>query len=162
MRCKCSILASLLFGTGSFLAGAEAIPLPDGIGMIQPPQGWQSSTSPNLILRGLDKDAANAPRWAFTLASGDATTTAASLRDGWRRVTDGCEMIDDDDEPIGGRVWRRIRVRFAVGPLAFSQCAWIGTVNGRTLVAVLSAPDDQLAHHLAAASTALASISVRR
>jgi hypothetical protein len=103
------------------------------------------------------------------MRAGEATRPAPALtvtptapdppprREGWRRVTDG-RVID----MLGGRVWQRIRVRFAVGPLAVVQTAWIGTVGGRTVVAVLSSGDDHAAAHLVTAAAAVASISAPR
>ena len=95
---------------------------------------------------------------AISLAEAGVETAAESLRDGMRRVTDGCEILDDDSVPLGGRIWRRIRSRFAAGPLAFGQIAWISSVGGRTIVVVLSAPDDAIAAHVGAAAAAVGSI----
>jgi len=159
---KTSILPVLTFIAGAFLQAGEPLLLHDASVRLQPPAGWQRLAVPGVILRGPGTDLTEAPRLTISIVPGDVNSNAASMRDGWRRVSDGCDMIDDDDEPIGGRVWRRIRVRFAVGPLAFGQCAWIGQVNGRTMVAVLSAPDDHIVRHLVAASTTLASISMYR
>lgn len=159
MERKASIFIALLaFAGGTFLASAESS-LPGGAGTFLPPAGWTRTSAEMLVLRGPGRDASEAPRLALTLADGDAGSAATSLRDGWKRVADGCEMLDDDDEPLGGRVWRRMRVRFAAGPLAFGQTAWVGSVSGRTVVVVLSAPDERIGLHLAAASAAVASIS---
>lgn len=160
MERKASICIALLaFAGGTFLASAESS-LPGNAGIFHPPTGWTRTSAETLVLRGPGRDASDAPRLALTIADGDAASAASSLRDGWKRVADGCEMLDDDDEPLGGRVWRRMRVRFAAGPLAFGQTAWVGSVGGRTLVIVLSAPDERIGLHLAAASAAVASISV--
>ncbi len=107
-------------------------------------------------------DSNDPPRLSLATATGDPATTAASVRDGYRRIGDGCQFIDDDDQPLGGRVWRRIRVRFAVGPLVFVQTAWIGAVDGRTVIAVLSSLEEQAAASLATGSAAVASISAPR
>lgn len=159
MERKRCIFPALAVLAGTFLHASESIPLPDGAGMFHPPTGWTRLPSEPLVLRGPGRDADEAPRLAATVAAGDPASTAASMRDGWRRVADGCEFLDDDDEPLGGRIWRRIRVRFAAGPLAFGQTAWIGSVGGRTVVMVLSAPDERAGGHLAAAAAAVASIS---
>ena len=157
--CIFHLMAMLAYGT--FLHSAESS-LPGNAGTFHPPAGWTRTMGETLVLRGPGRDANEAPRLAVTIADGDPASAASSLRDGWKRVADGCEMLDDDDEPLGGRVWRRIRVRFAAGPLAFGQTAWVGAVSGRTVVVVLSAPDDRIGLHLAAASDAVASISAPR
>jgi hypothetical protein len=136
--------------------------LPHGGGSMTIPAGWTEIAGTSLILRGPGKEAIDAPRLAVEIAAGDIASTTDSLRDGYRRLADGCEIIDDDQVPLGGRVWSRLRVRFAAGPLAFGQSAWVGTVGSRTVVVVLSAPDDSLAVYLAAASSAIASISAPR
>lgn len=159
MQRKRSVLAALLLSTGTIVAAAEAIPLPGGAGTIQPPPGWQRNPSSELVLRGPGRETDESPRLAIAVSGTDAASTAASLRAGWRRMADGCETIDDDLEPLGGRVWQRIRVRFAAGPLAFGQTGWVGSVGGRTVVIVLSAPDDRIGGFLAAAEAAIASIS---
>ncbi len=162
MERKASISMCLLaFASGTCLGSAESS-LPGDAGTFIAPAGWTRTSAEMLVLRGPGRDASEAPRLAVTLADGDPVSTAGSLREGWKRVAAGCEMLDDDDEPLGGRVWRRIRVRFAAGPLAFAQTAWVGSVSGRTVVVLLSAPDDRIGLHLAAASAAVASISAPR
>lgn len=157
--CMFHLLTALAYGT--FLHTAESS-LPGNTGTFTPPAGWTVAAGDMLVLRGPGRDASDAPRLVATIADGDPASTAASLRDGWKRVADGCDMLDDDDEPLGGRVWRRMRVRFAAGPLAFGQTAWVGAVAGRTVIFVLSAPDERIGLHLAAASAAIASISAPR
>jgi hypothetical protein len=160
-RKACFFLLLPVLAHGTFLHGVESS-LPDKAGTFLPPAGWIRTVSEMLVLRGPGRDANEAPRLAVTLADGDTASISASLRDGWTRVADGCELLDDDDEPLGGRVWRRIRVRFAAGPLAFGQTAWVGSVSGRTVVVVLSAPDERIGQHLATAAAAVASISAPR
>ena len=160
MERKRSIIFLILVLAGSFLAAGEALSLPGKTGMFHPPAGWTTLQSEPLIVRGPARDAGEAPRLVVTLSEGDPASAAATLRDGWKRVADGCEFLDDDDVPLGGRVWRRIRVRFAAGPLAFGQTAWIGQVAGRTMVIVLSAPDDRIGGYLAVASATVASITL--
>lgn len=151
----------LLSACAANACAAEAR-LPQEAGVITIPAGWAEAAGTTLVLRGPGTDAMAAPRLAVELAAGDVTSATESLRDGYRRLADGCEILDDDQVPLGGRVWRRLRVRFAAGPLAFGQSAWVGSVGNRTVVAVLSAPDDRIAAHLAAASAAVASISAPR
>ena len=158
---KCSILASVFLTSGMILA-SESLPLPESTGTFLVPAGWHRVAAAGLVLRGPGNEAADAPRLVLTVVPGDLAATATSLKDGWKRVTDGCEILDDDNEPLGGRVWRRIRVRFAAGPLAFGQAAWIGSVNGRTVVAMLSAPDDRIGSHLASVTAAIATIRSNR
>jgi len=155
-----SILIPFLLCAGGLLAGE--VQLPGGSGTIVVPPGWESADGRILVLRAPARDAMEAPRLAISIADGDADSALGSLRDGYRRMADGCEILDDDQVPLGGRVWRRLRVRFATGPIAFGQSAWVGTVGTRTVVAVLSAPDERLAGSLAAASAAVASISAPR
>jgi hypothetical protein len=159
MQRKASILVLLAFSGWAGVAASESIPLPAGAGMIQSPPGWQRRPSPELVLRGPGRDANEAPRLVITVSGIDAAATAASLRAGWQRMADGYKIIDDDLEPLGGRVWQRIRVHFAVGPLALAQTAWIGSVGGQTMIIVLSAPDDRIGGCLTAAAAAIASIS---
>ncbi len=143
-------------------AAAGDARLPQAGGTLTIPAGWSEIAGSSLVLRGPGKDAMEAPRLAIGIAAGDVASATDSLRDGYRRLADGCEILDDDQVPLGGRVWRRLRVRFAAGPLAFGQSAWVGTVGEHTVVAVLSAPDDRIAAHLTAASAAVASISAPR
>ena len=157
-RKACMFHLLLALAGGIFLQAGESS-LPGNAGSFHPPAGWTRMTGEAFALRGPGRDDSEAPRLVVTIAAGDQGSTAASMRDGWKRVADGCELLDDDDEPLGGRVWRRMRVRFAAGPLAFGQTAWVGAVAGRTVVIVLSAPDDRIGLHLAAASDAVASIS---
>lgn len=145
-----------MFVTGTFLLAAEHRPLPDGAGTIVLPDRWHSGTPGVLIGPG---PAGEAPRLALAVGAGAPAATASTLRDAWRRVADGCELLDEDDEPLGGRVWRRLRARFAIGPLVTVQTAWVGTVDGRTVVAIYSATEEHAAEHLPAAVAAVASIS---
>lgn len=165
MRIRPGLSATIiLLSTCLASAGAAEVRLPQEAGILTIPAGWTEVPRPGttLVLRGPGTDAMEAPRLAVETAAGDVASATDSLRDGYRRLADGCEILDDDQVPLGGRVWRRLRVRFAAGPLAFGQSAWIGTVGNRTVVAVLSAPDDRIAAHLTAASAVIASISVPR
>lgn len=157
---KHPVLIPLALCIGNLMA-VEA-QLPAGSGTIAVPPGWDSADGRVLVLRAPARDAMEAPRLAVSIADGDTDSALGSLRDGYRRMADGCEILDDDQVPLGGRVWRRLRVRFATGPVAFGQSAWVGTVGTRTVVAVLSAPDERIAGSLAAASAAVASISAPR
>jgi len=161
MKRKECYIAAILLVTGTFLGAIESAALPEAAGAIVVPTGWRTVPGGCLILRG-PGEGYEVPRLALSVTSSAAPAAATALREGWRRVTDGREVIDDDDEPLGGRVWQRIRVRFAVGPLAVVQTAWIGTVGGRTVVAVLSSGDDHAAAHLVTAAAAVASISAPR
>lgn len=144
------------------LACAADAVLPDGAGRIAVPDAWRVSAARPLVLLGAAAAATDAPRLAVTATDAPAADAAASLRAGYARIADGCEILDDDDAPLGGRVWRRLRVRFATGPVLFGQVAWVGTVGTRTVVAVLSAPDERIGAALPAASAAVASISAPR
>lgn len=154
------ILVALL--CGSIHAADERIPLPDGAGSFLAAPGWRRLPISDVVLSGPVKGAAMAPRIAVAVAAGTPAATAASLRDGWSRVADGCEFIDDDELPLGGRVWRRIRMRFGAGPLTFGQNAWIGSVAGRTVVVILSGPDDSIGAHQGSAAAMVGSISAPR
>lgn len=124
------------------------------------PAGWSRISTHPTVLRGPGTDSA-APRLALTSPGADPDSAAATMRAAWLRMTDGGEIVADETIQLGGQGWRRIRVRFATGPLAFAQCAWIGAVAGRTQVAVLSAPDDALDEHLAACQRYLADAAAR-
>lgn len=154
-------LTCMLIACSTPLAGAETA-LPLDVGTITIPPEWSVVDGVGFVLRGPGRTALEAPRLAITTAVGDVDATTASLRDGYRRVADGCEILDDDTIPLGGRVWHRLRVRFATGPMAIGQSAWVGSVDGRTVVAVLSAPDEYLSSHLAKAAESIASISALR
>lgn len=141
----------------------ESTMLPAGASQMMIPAGWMRAVDANAcLLVGPGRTPDERPRLACSLGQGAPEELATAMRDAYRRITDGCEILDDDRIPVGGRVWHRLRVRFAAGPLAFGQSAWIGQADGRTLVFVLSAPDDQLADHLQAATAAIASISSAR
>lgn len=151
---------ALLLAAGTFHS-LFAADLPSATGTISVPTGWRIAAGEALTLLG-PGGGHHPPRLALRLAETAPAEAAAVLRAGWQRVADGCTVLDDDDEPLGGRVWRRIRVRYAVGPLAVAQTAWVGSVGGRTVVAVLSSDDDAAAAALATAAAAIASISVPR
>ena len=168
MKCKFALFIRVwLFASVSISIAdlpAADYDLPAAACIITGPPGWSPAASPAFVLRGPVPHGRTeeAPRLAITIAEADIATTASSLRDGLMRVADGCEILDDDQIPLGGRVWRRIKTRFAAGPMAFGQYAWIGTVEGRTLVVVLSAPDDVVTTSLAPVSAAIATIRPAR
>ncbi len=168
MKCKFAIFIRVFLFIFVFMSSrvayAEDFALPDSNWVITGPPDWTSAAVAGFVLRGPVSHGRTeeAPRLAITNAEADIATTASSLRDGLMRVTDGGEILDDDQVPLGGRVWRRIKSRFAAGPMAFGQYAWIGTVDGRTLVVVLSAPDDVVTASLALASAAIATIRPAR
>ncbi|MBN8525437.1 MAG: hypothetical protein J0M02_08885 [Planctomycetes bacterium] len=159
MRTAAAIVLASVLGAGSAAAADAA--LPTGAGRIAIPEGWSCESGTALVLRGPGGND-TAPRLAVTIAEADPAAAAQALRDGYVRITDGCEILDEDEVPMGGRIWRRTRVRFATGPVLFGQSAWIGSVGGRTVVAVLSAPDERLAAALSAAVAALSGISAQR
>ncbi|HAT09413.1 MAG TPA: hypothetical protein DCS97_02190 [Planctomycetes bacterium] len=158
-----NILPTILFlltMVDSRLGAEESTILPSGTARMILPVGWEQTADPGLcVLLGPGRTADERPRLTCTVGSGTPDEATEAMRSAYRRLTDGCEILDDDRIPVGGRIWNRLRVRFAVGPLAFAQTAWIGEAEGRTLVFVLSAPDDLLARHLQAATAAIASLS---
>jgi hypothetical protein len=85
---------------------------------------------------------------------------AIALRDDLARLAQGFRLLEDDSVPLGGRIWRRLRLRFAIGPLACEQAAWIGTVGERTLIAVASAGDGSLGPALPLVERSLASAAI--
>lgn len=144
----------------SLLAGGESITVPGTAIVAIVPVEWTvlPLDGPVAIIQGPGRNSGSLPRLTLATASGDPTTTSTALRTSLLRVADGCQILDDDELPIGGRVWRRLRVRFAIGPVPFGQSAWVGSVSGKTVVAVLSAPEDILATQLATATTVVASL----
>jgi hypothetical protein len=155
-----STVLFLLIMIDSAPSAEESTLLPSGTTRMIVPAGWTSSSDPGTcILIGPGRLAAERPRLACTLGQGTPDTATEAIRSAYLRITDGCEILDDDRIPVGGRIWNRLRVRFAAGPLAFGQTAWIGQTEGQTLVFVLSSPDEDLATHLPAATAAIASLS---
>lgn len=142
------------------LASAESIIIPRTPVLATIPVGWSALPQDGVtaVLRGPGSTPASIPRLSLATAAGDPAATCATLRSSLLRVTDGCQILDDDELPIGGRVWRRLRVRFAIGPAQFGQSAWIGSVSGKTIIVVLSAPEDELPAYLATAATLLTSL----
>lgn len=141
------------------LPGVESITIPKSTIQATVPAGWSQlpADGTTTVLRGPGRIPSNSPRLSLACAASDPETTSASLRTSLLKITDGCQILDDDELPIGGRVWRRLRVRFAIGPLQFGQSAWIGSVSGRTTIVILSAPEDDLPAHLGTASELLGS-----
>jgi hypothetical protein len=139
---------------------ADPVATPGGGAAFTPPPGWLRLDREGATWRA-PRDAGSAARIALSTSAGSPAEAAAELRDGWRRVA-SAEMLDEDDVPAGGRTWRRLHARVAAGPLIFAQCAWIGTVGGRTLVIVASAPDALPPAALAAADGVLGSLSAPR
>lgn len=156
------IVVSMLTWIISF-AHAETLSSTDGLVTATIPQGWTTVPSDGAaVIQGRATDPVQAPRIALTLPGTPPAEAAAAIRAGVLKVGDGTEIIDEDDLPIGGRVWRRIRYRFATGPLVFGQSAWIGQVGGHTVSVVLSAPDDRLAAQIDAATGLIASLAPAR
>lgn len=149
---------SILLLMGTFLHAVEIVPLPGARTELAVPAGWTIRPGTGLLLH----DPASAARLVIMPSANSVEAAATAMREGWLRLTDGCEIGDDSEVPLGGRVWRRIGARFATGPLVFAQIAWISTVDGRTVIAVLSAPDERLAASAPVAGAALATISLRR
>ncbi len=170
MNCKLCIyrdgwrICFAVFFVACLHATDISVSIPGGGCTISPPSGWTIAPAVHLVFRGpiTGNRTEDAPRMAITCAEAGVDSTADSLRDGIRRVADGCEILNDDSVPLGGRTWRRIRSRFAAGPLAFGQIAWISSVDGRTIVVVLSAPDDAIVAHLGPAAAAVGSIRAER
>lgn len=153
---------SILLLMGTFLHAVEIVPLPGVRAELAVPAGWTIRPGTGLLLHGPARDPATAARLIIMPSANGVEAAATAMREGWLRLTDGCEIGDDSEVPLGGRVWRRIGARFATGPLVFAQIAWIGTVDGRTVIAVLSAPEEGLAASAPVAGAALATISLRR
>lgn len=139
---------------------AESTRIPGSILLADMPAGWSraDASAAQVVLKGPAAAGSSAPRIAIAVSPSDPDAAATSLRDGLLRIADGCEILDDDHVPLGGRVWRRMRLRFATGPLVFGQSAWIGAVDGTTMVVVLSASDDDLAKYLATAANVVAAL----
>jgi hypothetical protein len=143
----------------SILSGGESTIIPGTAISVQAPAGWNQAPGNVLVYEGHGPSQAEHPRLAFSVSTADPATAAATMRDALLRVTDGCQVIDEDTVPVGGRSWRRLHVRFATGPIVFAQSSWVGTVGGRTLIVVLSAPDERIGDSLLAATGALASLT---
>jgi hypothetical protein len=158
-----SMVLFLLLLVDSVQSAEESTLLPSGTMRMIIPAGWKPSSDAGMcVLTGPGRQAAEHPRLACTLGQGTPDAATEVMRSAYLRITDGCEILDDDRIPVGGRIWNRLRVRFAAGPLAFGQTAWIGQTEGQTLVFVLSSPDEDLATHLPAATAAIASLSPAR
>lgn len=142
------------------LTSAESIIIPRAPVAATVPVGWSvlPQDGATAVLRGPGRTPADIPRLSLATTAEDPVAACTSLRSSLLHVTDGCRILDDDELPIGGRVWRRLRVRFAIGPAQFGQSAWIGTVSGKTIIVVLSAPEDELPAHLATAAVLLTSL----
>jgi hypothetical protein len=144
----------------STMLGAESVSLPSSHITALVPAGWSQLPAEGMvaILRGPGATAASTSRMTVTTTVGDPATTCALLRSSWSRIADGCQFPDDNEVTVGGRVWRRLQMRFAVGPAAFAQTVWIGLVMGKTVVVVLSALEDELSAHSASAMAFLATL----
>lgn len=144
----------------SVLTSGESITIPGAGVLATVPTGWNALPAEGMIavLAGPGRSAASIPRMTLAGAAGNPMALGSALRSSLQRVADGCQFIDDDEVPLGGRIWRRMRVRFAVGPSPFGQSIWIGTVVGHTVVIVLSAPEDDLTSHIASATALLSSL----
>ncbi len=155
-----STVLFLLLMVDSVQSAEESTLLPSGTMRMIIPAGWKPSSDAGMcILIGPGRQAAEHPRLACTLGQGTPDAATEAMRSAYLRITDGCDILDDDRIPVGGRIWNRLRVRFAAGPLAFGQTAWVGQAEGQTLIFVLSSPDEDLATHLPAATAAIASLS---
>jgi hypothetical protein len=150
----------LLCVLATTLTSVESCTIPQTQVLATIPAGWNvlPTDGVTVVLRGPGRIPAAIPRLSLATAAGDPVATCASLRSSLLRVTDGCRILDDDEIPIGGRVWRRLRVRFAVGPAQFGQSAWIGSVSGITIIVVLSAPEDELPAYLSMSAALLTSL----
>lgn len=139
---------------------AESFPVPGSTLSADLPAQWVRlpGDERTAVIHGPGRSTAAMPKIAIACTSADPAAAAAAIRDGLMRVGDGCEVIDADQIPLGGRVWQRIRLRFAAGPLEFGQSIWAGTVAGRTVTVVLSAPEEDLAAHLPAGAAVVASL----
>lgn len=141
----------------SILSSGESLSIPGSLLVATIPSGWNTlpPDGPTVVLHNPGHGSA---RLSIAIAAGDPTAVCTSLRSSLLRIADGCQITDDDELPVGGRVWRRLRVRFAIGPVAFGQSAWIGVVSGKTVVTVLSAQEDDLPAHLGTATAVLNSL----
>ncbi len=125
---------------------------------VRPAAGWVRQDSGIFLLRGPGKDGTLAPRFVVSIVSGSIDATVSSIRTRFRRVVAGNELLSEDDVPLGGRAWHRLRTRLAMGPLVLSQSIWISSVRERTVIAVLSSDDDRLSANLTLGSDMVASL----
>lgn len=124
---------------GAILLLAAALPAADttpGMGSFRPPAGWRAAAP------GLYTAQAGGAEWrlAWSVAEAAPAQEVERLRHAWMRMLEVASWLDDDDVPLGGRVWRRLRaiVRPPGEPL---ECtAWIGQVGGRTVLLILTHP----------------------
>ena len=125
------------------LSAADNILIVGSTGLgVQPATGWTRQEGGTFLLRGPGKDGALAPRFTVTVVSGTIADMTTAFRKRFSRVAAGSEILNEDDVPLGGRTWHRLRTHLAIGPIVLGQSIWIGSINGHTIVAVLSTGDD--------------------
>jgi hypothetical protein len=95
---------------------------------------------------------------AIASEDADPATAATRLRDHLGTLAKDFQVLDDDELPLGGRSWRRIRMRFQAAGVAIDQAAFCGSVGGRTITVVLSGPAEHFDRNWQACTAAIATL----
>lgn len=151
-----SILCCALFQT--FAISGEAMPIERSGLVVMPAKDWTRQPGTSFVLRGPERDGLIAPRFAISIVADEPLHVIKELRDRFRRIAAHSSILDEDTVPIGGRAWYRLRTRFAIGPIVLGQSIWIGLINNRTVIGVLSAGDEVLPLYLDTALKMVASL----